>query len=475
MQMWADEVDDSSYTFANLLPFYKKSVEYTSPSIEYKNSSNEQTSGAFDPSGGPLQVSFGKYEDPFGTWLQGAYQAAGQVAIKGFQIGQLLGSAYVAFTENPVNGHRSSSQSSFLESAQSPNNLKVYNNTLAQKIIFRGHKNIAQGVVVSSESTSQQAAATYTLTAKREVILSAGAFQSPQLLMVSGIGPCDTLRNLNITVLHHLPGVGQNLQDHPFFGTSFRVDIPTASAALNNATLNAAAIAAYLSAATGPLTNPAIGVFGWEKVPSPNRTAWLSPSTQEALATFPPDWPELEFLPVGTVLGLAGNLATLDPLDGHNYATIATALITIRSRGTVSISSPNMTDPPLINPNWLTDPADANLAVAAFKRQREVWSKLAAITIGEEYFPGPNVQSDAEILASVRKSVTPVWHAAATCKMGRKGDAMAVVDGAMRVYGTRRLRVVDASSFPFLPPGHPQSTVYALAEKIASEILAGWT
>jgi len=84
------------------------------------------------------------------------------------------------------------------------------------------------------------------------------------------------------------------------------------------------------------------------------------------------------------------------------------------------------------------------------------------------------VQSDAEILAFVRKAVAPIWHAAATCKMGRKGDGMAVVDGGMRVYGTRRLRVVDASSFPFLPPGHPQATVYALAEKIASEILAGW-
>ncbi len=474
MQMWADEVGDSSYTLANLLPFYKKSVQYTPPSIEYKNSSNDQASGAFESSGGPLQVSFGKYEDPFGTWAQGAFQAAGQAAIKGFQLGQLIGSAYIAFTENPVNGHRSSSQSSFLESAQSPNNLKVYNNTLAQKIIFHGHKNIAHGVVVSSESTSQETGASYTLTAKKEVILSAGAFQSPQLLMVSGIGPRQTLQNLNITVLHHLPGVGQNLQDQPFFGTSFRVNIPTASAALNNATLNAAAIAAYLSSATSPLTNPAVPVLGWENVPSPNRTAWLSPSTQKALAAFPPDWPELEFLPIATVVGHAGNFLTLDPVDGHNYATIATALITTLSRGTVSISSPNMTDPPLINPNWLTNPADENLAVAAFKRQREIWSKLAAITIGEEYFPGPDVQSDAEILAFVRKAVAPIWHAAATCKMGRKGDAMAVVDGAMRVYGTRRLRVVDASSFPFLPPGHPQATVYALAEKIASEILAGW-
>jgi len=474
MQMWADEVGDSSYSLAKMLPFYKKSVHYTPPSIDYKNSSNDQASGAFESTGGPLQVSFGKYEDPFGTWVQVALQAAGQVAIKGFQLGQLIGSAYVAFTENPLNGHRSSSQSSFLESAQSPRNLFVYKNTLAHKIIFSGHQNIAEGVVVSSESTPKDKKSTYKLTAKKEVILSAGAFQSPQLLMVSGIGPRQTLQSLNIPVLHALPGVGQNLQDHPIFGTTFRVSIPTASAGLNNATLNAAAISAYLTAATGPLTNPSVPVLGWENIPSPNRTAWLANTTLTALSAFPPDWPELEFIPIATVLGSAGNFAHLDPVDGNNYASLSTALITTLSRGNVSISTASATDPPLINPAWLTHPADADLAVAAFKRQREVWKKLAAITIGEEYLPGPKVQSDAEILAFIRSAVAPVWHASSTCKMGRKNDSMAVVDTAMRVYGTERLRVVDASSFPFLPPGHPQSTVYALAEKVASEIAAGW-
>ena len=407
-------------------------------------------------------------------WAQLAFQAVGQLAIKGFQIGKLIGSAYVPFTENPANGYRSSSQSSFLEAAQSPNNLKVYNNTLAQRILFSGPQNTATGVTIASLGTSGIVGASYTILAKKEVILSAGAFQSPQLLMVSGIGPRNTLQENQIPVLKDLPGVGQNLWDQPYFGSSFQVDLSTASAALNNATLNTEAIDAFVQEAAGPLTNAVIPVIGWENLPAANRATSLSNTTQRALAAYPSDWPDLEFLPIGTVLGYAGNFATLDPVNGNNYATISTALVKPLSRGNVSISSNNMADPPLINPNWLTDPGDKEMAIAAFKRQREVWTQLSGITVGEEYLPGPNVQSDADILTFIQKAVAPIWHAAATCKMGRKNDSLAVIDTEMRVYGTQNLRVVDASGFPFLPPGHPQSTIYALAEKVADQISAGW-
>lgn len=105
-------------------------------------------------------------------------------------------------------------------------------------------------------------------------------------------------------------------------------------------------------------------------------------------------------------------------------------------------------------------------------RQREIWSYLTSqgLTNGVEALPGANVTSDADILAYIQKSIIHVYHAAATCKMGARNDSMAVLDSQARVYGTQNLRVVDASSFPFLPPGHPQSTIYALAEKIAADI-----
>ena len=288
--------------------------------------------------------------------------------------------------------------------------------------------------------------------------------------MISGVGPKDLLQSYDIPLVQDLPGVGQNLWDQPWFGSSYRVNVITASNLQNSPTALLAAEEEYQTEATGPFAISSGGVFGWEKLP--NRTS-LSAVALAALATFPADWPEIEFLPVSAYLGNQSNHQTADPRDGNNYASMATALITPVSRGNISINSSSMADPPLINPNWLTDPTDQEVAIAALKRQRDLWSLLSeyGIALGEEVFPGPTVQTDAEILAWIHKVVTPIWHASATCKMGVESDPLAVIDSKAKVYGVNRLRVVDASSFPFLPPGHPQSTVYALAEKIAAEIL----
>lgn len=288
--------------------------------------------------------------------------------------------------------------------------------------------------------------------------------------MISGIGPRKTLESHGIRVLIDLPGVGQNLQDQPFFGISHRVNMMTVSASLNNASIAEAATQAYLKA-QGPLTNPSPGPLGWEKLPQPERSQ-LSPAAQVVLDTkFPADWPEIEYLPIDAITGYSRNFQTADPVDGYNYATIDAALMAPLSRGDVSISSANIQDPPLINPNWLTHPVDVELAIAAFKRLRQAWAQIRNITMDEEWIPGPKVNSDAQILAFIREAVAPMWHAASTCKMGKAGDVMAVVDSEFRVMGTKNLRVVDASVMPFLPPGHTQSTVYALAEKLAATLL----
>lgn len=460
---WADDVGDSSYEFSNLLPYYEKGVQYNAPDIAYPNSTVLQSTSSFDPAGGPLQVSFGRYDDPFATWALPALEKLGQPQIDGLQNGNLIGSSYVLETNDPKNSTRSSSESSYLQSALKKFPLKVYKNHLVEKILFEG--DTASGVSV----TSVDGKATFTLRAREEVIVSAGAFQSPQLLMVSGIGPRQTLEDLKIPIVKELPGVGQNLWDHAWFGSSFRVNIQTNSAGLNSPALQAAAVEAYLTQASGPLSVSGTGVLGWEKLP-PDVRSKLSASTLAALQTFPSDWPELEFLPASGIIGNQSNYQTADPVDGYNYATMATALVAPLSRGNITINSVSMSDPPLINPNWITDPADQEVAIAAFKRQRAVWSFMSNITIGEEYFPGPSVQTDEQILNWLRNTLAPVWHAAATCKMGKEDDAMAVVDASAKVFGVKRLRVVDASAFPFLPPGHPQATVYAFAEKIADEI-----
>ena len=149
-------------------------------------------------------------------------------------------------------------------------------------------------------------------------------------------------------------------------------------------------------------------------------------------------------------------------MDGYQYATLAAALVAPLSRGNISISSADTADQPLINPNWLTHPADQEVAVAAYKRARQVFETPVmqqGVDIGSEYFPGANVTTDAQILNLIRQSFNTVSHPSSTCKMGISNDTNAVVDTQGRVYGAQNLRVVDASIFPFLPPGLPQGTV----------------
>ncbi|KAJ9310265.1 CAZyme family AA3 [Paecilomyces variotii] len=475
LQRWADEVDDQSYTFDNLLPYYKKSCHYTGPNKAlYYNSSNTQDPDAFSSSGGPLEVSFSNFVDPFGTWARKAFINVGMKQIDGFNSGKLLGSAYATLTIKPENAHRSTSESSFLQEALNAGaNINVYKNTMAQKILFDFNKT-ATGVHVMTAGTFGTPSVNFTLSARKEVIVSAGAFQSPQLLMVSGIGPCSNLSEFGISCISDLPGVGQNMQDHPIFGTAHRVGVNTASASINNKTLAAQSVQLYLNNATGPLSIFGPGYYGWEKLPQPYRS-YMSNSSIKALSTFPADWPEIEWLPVAAYNGYNLNKQTADPHDGHNYATVNTALVAPLSRGTVTLTGPDMNTPPIIDPKWLSHPADLDLAVQSFKRQRQVWDELAKLGIAdpEEAFPGSNYTTDAQIKDIIGQSMTTVYHASCTCKMGSKNDANAVLDSSARVYGVQNLRVVDASSFPFLPPGHPQSLIYALAEKIAEDILRG--
>ena len=201
-------------------------------------------------------------------------------------------------------------------------------------------------------------------------------------------------------------------------------------------------------------------IAAWEKIPASARRNFTN-QTATALAGFPSDWPEIEYLNIAGYFGNQTNFITGAPNDGYNYASSIIALVAPLSRGNISISSADMHDQPLINPNWLTDPADVQVAIAGYKRVRQLFATqaMAPVLIGPEYFPGPSVQTDAEILQTIRESLNTVFHAAATCAMGRTNDTNAVVDSKARVIGVKNLRVVDASAFPLLPPGHPMSTV----------------
>jgi len=171
---------------------------------------------------------------------------------------------------------------------------------------------------------------------------------------------------------------------------------------------------------------------------------------------------------------LAGNFSSVaitTPPTG-SFASVLATVVAPLSRGNVTISSADTNDLPIISPNWLTHPADQALLLAGFKRARQVFASasLQEVIIGEEAFPGSQFSTDEEIWEALTQGAMTVWHASCTCKMGNTSDPTAVIDTKGQVLGVQGLRVVDASSFPFLPPGHPQSLIYALAEKISDDI-----
>ena len=240
------------------------------------------------------------------------------------------------------------------------------------------------------------------------------------------------------------------------------ISVPNTGTYLSTPSQQATALQQYYSNASGPYSS-AGGHLSFEKLPSKYRVG-LSARTVELLDDFPADWPEIEYISSGFPSGSA------------NYSTIGSisaTLLTPSSRGNVTISSSSISDPPVINLGWLTDPADGEVLVAAFKRVREAWNSraIAGVVVGPEIAPGETVTSDADILKSIQESAQPIWHASSTCAMGKSPKQGAVVDSRSRVFGVKGLRVVDNSVIPFSPPGHPQSSVYMLAEKIASDML----
>lgn len=467
LQMWADAVGDNSYTFDNFLPYYKKSADFTPPNTAKRgNATAKYNPGAFDAAGGPLHVSYANYAQTFSGYMQGGFNEVGMPIADDFNSGTLNGVQYCASTIDPSNEKRASSEETFLRAAMTRPNLKVFQGSLAKKILFDNNKK-ATGVLVDAAGF-----APYVLSARKEIVVSSGAFHSPQLLMVSGIGPAATLKSFNIPVLVDNPNVGQNMWDHVFAGPTFRVALETFTKLANDPLYIAQQFAGpYSLQQEGPLTNPVADLLGWEKAPRAN----LSAAARSSLNYFSQDWPELEYISGAGYVGQFSDLLLDQPKDGYQYATILSTLVAPLSRGTVTLASADTADLPIINPNWLTHPTDKELAVIAFKRARQAFASnfMGRVRQGNEYFPGVDTATDEQILANYANTLLTVWHAACTCAMGKANDPKAVLDSKARVLGVKGLRVVDASSFPILPPGHPQSTIYALAEKISANILTG--
>ncbi|USP74090.1 uncharacterized protein yc1106_01364 [Curvularia clavata] len=472
LDAWAQAVGDESYSFDRFLPYFKKSITFTPPNQKTRlaNATTTYAEDDFTSSpDSPIQVTYPNWTPVWSTWAAKGLETLGMKLTDKFNQGVLNGYHYAQTTMNPRAQVRSSS-AEFIYAARDANmgdKLSVYLGSRVNKVLFDDNKT-ATGVEVAGAGLLK-----YTISAKKEVILSAGAIHTPQLLMLSGIGPAKHLTEHGIDVIADRPGVGQNLTDHALFGPAYEMAFDTLNRITGDPIALAAAIAEYALKQTGPLTTNVAEFLAWERMP---KSANLSQSTWDELLSFPEDWPHIEYFPAAGYIG-AFDIPWLDqPKDGKMYASIIAALAAPLSRGNISLASASPANSPLVNPNWLTHPADVEVAVAMYKRMREIFNTdvIRSVRASDtEYWPGLDVDTDEKILRNIQTSVMAVMHASCTARMGRIDDPTAVTDNQAKVIGVQGLRVVDASSLALLPPGHPQALIYALAEKIADEIIQG--
>ncbi|HEX5628958.1 MAG TPA: choline dehydrogenase [Usitatibacteraceae bacterium] len=345
---------------------------------------------------------------------------------------------YQLFTRK---GWRSSTAVAYLKPARGRPNLRVETDAHATRVLFEGTR--ATGVEYRQHGRLKVARA------GREVILAAGALQSPQLLQLSGVGPADLLREHGIAVVADRPGVGGNLQDH----LQLRLVFKCTKAITTNDDLaswwrSAKIGLQWLLLREGPL---AIGI---------NQGGLFTRVLPESTR------PDIQF----HIATLSADLAGAKP---HPFSGFTLSVCQLRpgSRGTVRIRSADPFEPPAMVPNYLSTQEDRRCAVEAVKFARRLAATAAvAPYVREEYKPGPGVGSDAEVLDWCRGNGATIFHPSGTCRMG--SDAMAVVDSGLRVSGVSGLRVVDCSVMPTLVSGNTNAPVAMIAERASDLILA---
>ena len=396
--------------------------------------------GATDGYGAGGEV---RVEDPRVRWdvIDAWREAAAECGIppvKVFNNGDNFGCAY--FQMNQKRGRRWSATNAFLRPVVHRKNLTVLTDAHVLKLKFSGRDCVGLQFRLDKE--------TFHVDAKRETILAAGAIGSPQLLQVSGIGDGQHLNEKSIPLLHHLPGVGGNLQDHLQIRMQYKVkNVKTLNGIANSLWGKAAMAFEYFAFRTGPLTMP--------------------PSQCGAFARSDPSQPtpNIEWHVQPLSLDKFG-----DPL--HSFPAITPSVCNLRptSRGFVKIRTPNPLDYPEIRLNYLSTEADRQVAVDGMRFTRRIMAaKAFAKYQPEEYRPGASIANDNELARAAGELGTTIFHPVGTCKMGN--DPLAVVDDELRVRGVGRLRVIDASVFPRITSGNTNAPTYVIAEKGARALL----
>ncbi|ESK96636.1 choline dehydrogenase [Moniliophthora roreri MCA 2997] len=410
-----------------------------------------------DPKGGPLHLSYGGYVEPIAVYFSEGMTSALGLQPTDINDGYPIGTTYLALTINPDNEHRDSSATSFYAYASNRSNLQVVTGALVTRLTFGNESN----TTVSGVEWRDASGNTHTVNADKEVVLSAGAFGSPQLLMVSGIGPASQLEALNIPVRVDLPGVGQNLLDHLFFGPVYQVtdNITTYAQFAQNQTKYDQLLQQWQTQGTGELSGAISSMSAYERIPDDILAGFEQGSV---LAGLDPTWPHIQYEVIA--------YGTTNPPSSGNLVGPGAVVLYPFSVGNVTIISDDVADKPIVQPNWLSKETDRQVAIYAFRQVRAAMASepLAPIVIKEAY-PGLQAQSDEEILEAIQSVAHPIYQASGTCAM-KAQDQGGVVDSSLRVYGVQNLRVVDASIFPIIPSANTMAPTYMVAEKGADLI-----
>jgi choline dehydrogenase len=413
--------------YRHCLPYFRKADDWAFGSDQYRNQ------------GGPLSVNNGNnMQNPLYRAFIEAGEQAGYMKTDDYNGRQQEGFGPMHMTVR--NGVRWSTANAYLKPARGRPNLEVITGALTQRILFEDRR--ACGVEFSRSGSRQ------TLNARREVILSAGPIASPHLLQLSGIGPGAVLQQAGIEVLHDLPGVGENLQDHLEFYFQFRCQQPITL----NAELNP--WRKFLIGTRWLLTRKGLGATNhFESCAFIRSKAGVQ-------------WPDIQYHFLPGAMRYDGNAA----FAGHGFQ-VHVGHNKPSSRGYVRARTPSVQDKPEILFNYLTHEEDIEAFRACVRLTREIIGQPAMEKFrGGEIQPGEAVQSDADIDAFVRGAVESAYHPSCACRMGE--DDQAVVDSETRVHGIDALRVVDSSIFPTIPNGNLNSPTIMLAER-AADIIKG--
>jgi len=427
---WA-AAGNKGWSFDEVLPYFKRSQH------------QERGANELHGTGGPLNVADSRSQHALSQAFIDSAVEQGEKATQDFNGAEQEGVGWFQATQK--NGLRHSAAAAYLHPVlKERSNLTLISKVHASKVIFEGKRAVGVEIIEGRQRRI--------LKANKEVLISSGAFGSPQLLQLSGIGNKAELDKHSIETVHELPGVGQNLQEHADVlittkentGTSLALTRPKA---LWNSTK---AFFQFIFARRGNLTSTVAEAGGFIKV------------GENA------DRPDIQLHFSPAAMGDHGRDTSYYSIYGHS---LHVCVLRPKSRGSVTLASKNATDDPVIDLNLLSEAEDMNLLVAAVKRGRELLQGEALRKVsGAEITPGSACQSDEEIEAYIRENASHIYHPVGTCKMGN--DEMAVVDDNLCVHGIEGLRVIDASIMPSVVSGNTNAPTMMIAEKASDMILA---